>query len=183
MVLITCDTFRVLNWTWLPVKKSKWCLGRGGGATLFWFKITLDYWSKKLEDWFWAFVVSEIKITIDYRPKTSKKTLIVTPFGFEIPKKSWKNARYYTFWVQNHNWLSVKKVGRRILSICGICDQNHDRLSTKNLEKILVDTFCVQNPKKRSKKCLRLWARFAFVTLFGFKIALNYQSQKLNEGF
>ena len=128
------------------------------------------------------------------------KMLVVTPFCVQNPPKelkkssilwspleeSWAFVRPFVFKITLDNW-SNKLGRRRVLRICGTYDKITIEYQPKNSKNARCDTFCVQNPTKRSKKCSTLRARFerswAFVTPFGFQIALDCQSQKLNEGF
>ena len=123
-VLRVCDTFWVQNHTWLLVKKF--------GKRDFSIFGTCD------------------KITIDYQTKKLEKILVVTPFGFIIPQKSRKNARYYgrVLWGLEYLWhlldskwqLIIGQKNWKNMSICGTCNQNNSRLTAKKLETMLFVT-------------------------------------------
>ena len=91
-----------------------------------------------------------LEITIDYRPKT-RKNAIVTPFGFEIPKKKLKKCSILWFKItldyrsnklEEISWALVVSVTKITIDY-----------RPKNSKNARCDTFCVQNPTKRSKKC------------------------------
>ena len=134
-----------------------------------------------------------IKITIDYQPKNSmarcdtfsvQNATKKSKKLFDIMGAFWRVLSIWdTFWVQNHDWLSVKKIEGRVLSFCDTWGQNHDRLSAKKLEKLLVVIPFRFNFPKKIEKVLILRSPFegswALMARLGLKI--THQSKKLKE--